>query len=273
MFEDTSLKKQLPRYWNQYSSPELAQLDKSRAIAVLSVAATEQHGPHLPLKVDAALADAMVQASMAHLPADLPALFLPTQAIGYSPEHTAFVGTLTFSAQTVISMWTEIAQCVMASGIKKLFIFNTHGGNVGLLDVVARDLRARLGMFVYTCSWFNLPLGEAGAAFSDHEHRFGVHAGDIETSLMLASCPQDVRMHLAQNFESTSQKRAESLSILGNGRSAKMAWQMQDYNADGAAGHAANASAEKGEALLQAVGRSLAQALVEFDSLAFETLR
>ena len=262
-----------PRYWNNYSSAELAALDKSRAIAVLPVAATEQHGPHLPLKVDAALADSMIAACLPHLPASLPALFLPTQAIGYSPEHTAFAGTLSFSAETVIRAWTEIAQCVAASGIKKLLIFNTHGGNVGLLDVVARDLRARLGLLVYTCSWFNLPLGEAASAFDAHEHRFGIHAGAIETSLMLALHPQEVRMHLAQNFASTSEQRAASLPILGNGRSAKLAWQMQDYNAHGAAGNAAAASAEKGQALLQATGRALADLLMEFDTLQPDMLR
>ena len=261
------------RYWHAWSSTELAALDKSRAIAVLPVAATEQHGPHLPLKVDAALADGMIAACLPHLPARLPALFLPTQTIGYSPEHTAFAGTLSFSAETVIRAWTEIAQCVAASGIKKLLIFNTHGGNVGLLDVVARDLRARLGLLVYTCSWFNLPLGEAACAFDAHEHRFGIHAGAIETSLMLALHPQEVRMHLAQNFASTSELRAASLPILGNGRSAKLAWQMQDYNAHGAAGNAAAASAEKGQALLQAAGRALADLLMEFDTLQPDMLR
>lgn len=97
-------------------------------------------------------------------------------------------------------VWTEIAQCVAASGIRKLLIFNTHGGNVGLLDVVARDLRARLGMLVYTCSWFNLPLGDAADVFDAHEHRFGIHAGAIETSLMLALHPEQVQMQQAQNF-------------------------------------------------------------------------
>lgn len=261
------------RYWNALSSADFAALDKNRTIVVLPVAATEQHGPHLPLKVDTALADAMIAASLPHLPDSVQTFFLPTQAVGYSPEHTAFAGTLSFSAETVIRVWTEIAQCVAASGIRKLLIFNTHGGNVGLLDVVARDLRARLGMLVYTCSWFNLPLGEAAAAFDAHEHRFGIHAGAIETSLMLAVHPQEVRMNLAQSFSSTSEERAVTLPILGNGRSAKLAWQMQDYNEQGAVGNAAAASAEKGRALLQAVGRALADLLVEFDRLSPDMLR
>ena len=261
------------RYWADWVSTDFAALDKTRAIAVLPVAAVEQHGPHLPLKVDAALADGMVAACLPHLPADLPALFLPTQAIGYSPEHIAFAGTLTLKAETVIRLWTETAECVAASGVRKLLLFNTHGGNVGLLDVVGRDLRARLGMLVYSASWFNLPLGDAYAAFDADERRFGIHAGAIETSLLLALHPADVRMDKAQPFASTAQTRAQNFATLGNGHSAKFAWQMQDYNPQGAAGHATTASVEKGQALLASVGQALAALLVEIDKLPQDTVQ
>jgi creatinine amidohydrolase len=266
------------RFWADLATTDFAALDRSRAIAVLPVAATEQHGPHLPLSVDADLVDGVVQASLAHLPADLPALFLPTQAVGYSPEHTAFAGTLTLKAETVIRLWTDIAESVAASGVNKLVLFNSHGGQVSLLDVVARDLRARLGMLVYSVSWFNLPLiDEAGAdvnaLFSADEHRFGVHAGDEETSMMLALRPERVRMAQAQNFHSSAQERAAKFPILGNGKSAKLAWQMQDYNPQGAAGDAAAATVDKGQALVQAAGRSLARLLAEIDQLPTDTLR
>ena len=268
----------LPRFWADLATTDFAMLDRDRAMAVLPVAATEQHGPHLPLSVDTDLVDGVVRASLPHLPDDLPALFLPTQAVGYSPEHTAFAGTLTLKSETLIRLWTDIAESVAASGVKKMVLFNSHGGQVSLLDVVARDLRARLGMLVYSVSWFNLPLIDAAgrdvnALFGADEHRFGVHAGDVETSMMLALRPGQVRMDQAQHFHSTSQDRAATLPILGNGKSAKLAWQMQDYNAQGAAGHAAAATADKGRALVQAAGRSLAQLLAEIDRLPPGTLR
>lgn len=266
------------RFWADLATTDFAALDLSRAIAVLPVAATEQHGPHLPLSVDTDLVDGVVRESLVHLPADLPAFFLPTQAVGYSPEHMAFAGTLSLKAETVIRLWTDMAESVLASGVKKLVIFNSHGGQVGLMDVVARDLRARLGMLVYSVSWFNLPLidetgGDVNARFSAEERRFGVHAGDVETSMMLALRPERVRMNRAQNFRSTAQDRAAKFPVLGNGQSAKLAWQMQDYNPHGAAGHAAAATADKGQALVRSAGRSLARLLIEIDQLPAETLR
>jgi creatinine amidohydrolase len=272
-------------FWSELTTLDFASIDTSRAIAVLPLAATEQHGPHLPLSVDTDIVNGVVNASLPHLKANqsqadspLPVFFLPTQSVGLSPEHAAFPGTLTLKPETLIRLWTDIAESVKAAGVNKLVLFNAHGGHVGAMDVVARDLRARLGMLVFSVNWYQLPLlndkGEdLNALFSAHEHRFGVHAGDVETSVMLAAQPQRVRMALAQNFQSRSEQRAADFPILGNGRTAKLAWQMQDYNPAGAAGNAAAASAEKGQALLAAAGQSLAQLLFEIDRLPVGTLR
>jgi creatinine amidohydrolase len=268
------------RFWADWTTRDFQTLALDRAIAVLPVAATEQHGPHLPLSVDTDLVQGVVAATLPHLPADLPVLFLPTQSVGLSPEHARFAGTLTLKAETVLRLWTDIGESVAATGVRKLVLLNAHGGQVSVMDMVARDLRARLGMLVYSVSWFNLPLRDAqgkyvNALFPPEEHRFGVHAGDIETSMMLALRPERVRMAQAQNFRSSAQGRAEQVDrfeILGNGKSAKLGWQMQDYNRQGAAGNAAAATLEKGQALLQASGRALAQLLAEVDRLPPDTL-
>jgi len=269
------------RYWADWSTRDFAQCQANgrlgQTIAVLPVAATEQHGPHLPLCVDSALVDGVVAAALVHLAADVPALFLPTQTVGLSPEHARFAGTLTLKAETTIRLWTDIAESVAASGVKKLVLLNSHGGQVGVMDIVARDLRARLGMLVYSVNWFGLPLlgpqGEdVNARFSAHEHRFGIHAGEIETSMMLALAPHLVDMALAQNFASTSEDRAARFEILGNGKSAKLGWQMQDYNPHGAVGNAALASADNGRAVVDAAGRALALLLAELHQLPLSTL-
>jgi creatinine amidohydrolase len=267
-------------FWSDLTTQQFAELatspDLARLVAVLPVAATEQHGPHLPLNVDAVLVDGVIKAALPHLGAT-PALFLPTQKISLSTEHTGFAGTLTLSPQTVIALWMEIGASVARAGIKKLVLFNSHGGNVGLMDVVARELRVAHGLIVYHSSWYNLPLidPETGldlnAQFSAHEHRFGVHAGEIETSMMLALRPDLVDMRLAEDFRSTSEDRAAKYAILGNGKSAKLGWQMQDYNAKGAAGNARQATADKGYSLVQAAGLSLARLLAEVSDLSVFT--
>ena len=270
------------RYWAHWRTTDLAQARASgrlqQTVAVLPLGATEQHGPHLPLQVDSAIADAVVAAAVAQLDASVPALFLPTQYVGYSPEHAAFAGTLTLKAETVIRLWTDIAESVAASGVQRLVLFNTHGGHVGLMDVVARDLRERLGLLVYSVNWFNLPLiGPDGADLQDlfdtREHRFGIHAGAIETSVMLALAPEQVDMAQARDFASSAEWRAQHCPILGNGRSAKLAWQMQDYNPAGAVGNAASARADTGRLLIDAAGRALAQLLAEVHALPADTVR
>ena len=270
---------QLPsRYWAELSTRHFAQLAASSAIdqtvAVLPVAATEQHGPHLPLCVDGTLVDGVLQASLAHLPAELPVLILPTQQVGKSNEHIRFPGTLTLSAQTLMSVWMELGACVARAGIRKLLLLNSHGGQVSLMDIVARDLRTAHDLIVFSTNWYSLPLGDAVTGlFPADEHRFGIHAGDIETSMMLALRADRVDMAHARNFGSASRQRAGKYPILGNGTTARLGWQMQDYNAAGAAGNAAAATVEKGAALVGAAGLQLARLLREISSLPLDTLR
>jgi len=261
------------RFWADLATTDFAALDPQQTVAVLPLGATEQHGPHLPLRVDQCLVDGIVKQALPQLPQDASVLVLPTQAVGYSPEHATFPGTLTLPAETVLASWIALGECVARAGVRKLLLFNGHGGQASLLDIVARELRVRCGLIVYGCSWWNLPLGEAvNGLFSAEEHRFGVHAGQIETALMLALAPGSVRMGRAQDFPSTSRERAGQYPILGNGRSAKLGWSMQDYNVQGAAGNAAAADAAQGRAVLEAAGRQLALLLQEIAALPLSTL-
>jgi creatinine amidohydrolase len=261
------------RLWADLATTDFAALDAASTVAVLPVAATEQHGPHLPLRVDQCLVDAIVAQALVELAPDASVLVLPTQQVGYSPEHADFPGTLTLPIETVIATWIALGECVARAGVRKLLLFNSHGGQASLLDIVARELRVRCNLIVYGCSWWNLPLGDSvNGLFSADEHRFGVHAGQIETALMLALAPDTVRMEQARDFPSSSRERSTRYPILGNGRSAKLGWAMQDYNADGAAGNAAAAEAAQGRAVLEAAGRQLALLLQEIAALPLDTI-
>ena len=259
-----------PRHWADCISTDFSELDPRHTVAVLPLGATEQHGPHLPLSVDTDLVNAMLAAALPHLQPSDPVLLLPTQTVGLSSEHMAYDGTLSFAPAHVMSQWCDLAEGVARTGIKKLLLFNAHGGNASMMDVVARELRGHAGLTVFSCHWYQLPLGAAWEVFGPHEHRFGVHGGDIETSLMLAIAPHKVRMEEAQHFPSASQDRAARFALLGDGKSAKLGWHMQDYNPHGAAGNAAAATADKGHALLASVGEQLAALLKEL--MQFEPL-
>lgn len=265
------------RLWSELTTLDFERLRRSKAIdqvlAVLPVAATEQHGPHLPLCVDQALIEGIIAKTLPLLAPNLPVLFLPTQAVGRSEEHLRFPGTLSLSAQTLMQVWMELGACVARSGVRKLLLLNAHGGQASMMDIVARDLRSRHDLLVYHANWYDLPLSaKVQDQFSVEEQRFGIHGGDVETSMMLALRPQWVNMHEARDFKSSSQKRAAKYPILGNGKSAKMGWMTQDYNAMGAAGNAAAATAAKGKALVNESARLLAQLLQELCDLPLSTL-
>ena len=260
------------RRWADVSARDFALAQRSglaaQTVAILPVGAVEQHGPHLPLKVDTALVEGVVDAALPLMAADVTVLVLPTQAIGLSLEHQDYAGTLSLSPATLLAVWTELGVCVARAGVKKLLIFNAHGGNVSSMDIVARQLRMQCGLLVYHSSWFNLPQpAGVNEAFSAHEHRFGVHGGETETSMMLHLAPELVRMEHARNFASSSEVRARQFPILGNGKSAKLGWAMQDYNPQGAAGNAAAADAQRGQALVQGAAASLAQLCAEIHAL------
>ena len=257
--------------WADLRTTDFAHLDPQRAVAVLPLGATEQHGPHLPLSVDTVLVDGVVSEALTHLTSSDPVWVLPTLPVGLSTEHTAFAGTLSLSSQTALALWLDIGASVARAGVRKLLLFNAHGGHVGLMDVVARELRGQHGLTVFGSSWYQLPLAASMQAFSAHEQRFGVHGGDVETSMMLALAPDHVAMSQAQHFDSAATQRAAHFQLLGDGRSAKLGWHMQDYNPHGAAGHASAATAAKGQALVREAGTQLAalmRELVTFQPLA-----
>lgn len=234
------------RYWTELTTEDFRTLAMGEVIAVLPVAAVEQHGPHLPVGADAFIMRGFLERMLERVPSDLDALVLPIQAMGLSPEHLAFPGTLTLSAETAIRAWTEIGESIHRAGCRKLVIVSSHGGNAPVLDIVARELRVSLGMLVVTTSWHR--LGYPGGLFSAEELRHGIHAGEIETSLMLEFRPDTVRMDKAESFEPRTLAMEREFAHLRADRPAGFGWMSQDLHPTGALGDAAAATKEKGVA-------------------------
>ncbi len=251
------------RDWLEMTWRDLAGAEPSRWIAVLPLAAAEQHGPHLPLGVDAFIAEAYLARVRAQLPPDLPATFLPLQTIGASQEHIAFPGTLSLSAETLIALLCDLGASVRRAGLRKLVIVNSHGGNSPMIDIAARRLRAEQNMLVVIAAWSR--FGYPDGLFAPDEQRFGIHAGEIETSLMLAARPELVHKDKSERFESAALSMRQRFKWLSSERPAGFSWMAQDLHASGAVGDARAANGEKGAAALAHGAQSFIELLTEID--------
>ncbi|WP_068313208.1 creatininase family protein [Polycladidibacter hongkongensis] len=235
-------------HWQDMTTTDFQSADTSQWIAVLPIAAIEQHGPHLPLSTDSTIAEGQVAKTIELLPNGLPATFLPVQTIGKSDEHLSFPGTLTLSWQTCVDAWLQIGESVHRAGIRKLVIVNAHGGNSPLMEVICRELRLRHSMLAVESSW--LRFGQPEGTYSPKERNYGIHGGDIETSIMLALRPDLVRQDKLQDFFSTQlQHLKRDVHLRAHGRH-QYAWLSEDLNPQGALGNAAAATAAKGRASL-----------------------
>jgi len=230
--------------WGELTAKDFEGLDPERTIAILPVAATEQHGPHLPVMTDVAIAEGMLACLKRRLPSDISVLVLPIQSIGKSNEHILSPGTLTLSADTLLRVLVETGECVRRTGLRKFVLANSHGGNASVIATAARELRVRFAMLAVATHWrwFGLPDGMFDAVESKH----GIHAGDIETSLMLDFRSDLVRMDKAKDFVSTAVAMEKEFKYLTPAGTHSFGWIAQDLNPDGAVGNAAIATPEKG---------------------------
>ena len=260
------------RFWQDMTTVEFAALDRTQVIALLPVAAIEQHGPHLAVAVDATINRGVLDRALALMPDDLPVTILPELPIGKSDEHDAFPGTLSLSAETLMRLWGEIGDSVARSGIRKLVLFNSHGGQPQILDVVASGLRARHAMLAVSVNAYR--LFDASGMFPPEELRHGIHGGAIETSVMLHLAPDQVRPDRAVRSPSLSEAMAPDFRYLSPiGRSAPFAWQTQDLNPTGVCGDPTLADAEHGRLLVEQAATKLVEILQEVDRFPLERLR
>jgi len=229
------------RSWTEFRAPDIADIDPDRTIAVLPTAAVEQHGPHLPFGTDTFIAEGMLAEVAALCPEDLDVRVLPVQAVGKSNEHLWAPGTLTLNAETALAAWVEIGLGVARAGVRKIAIVNSHGGNLDLVSILARELRVRADMRAVKCQWGS--FGHPPGLYTERELTYGIHGGDMETSLMLAFRPDLVDMSAARDFASS----AETGPIPPVGPIA-LGWIARDLNPAGVVGDAAAATAEKGRA-------------------------
>ena len=261
--------------WAQLTSPELAALGARDALAVLAIAAIEQHGAHLPLATDVVIGEGIVDAALGALDdqaaSAAPILILPTQALGASTEHSAFAGTLSLPPELAIATIEAIGDGLAAAGIRRLVLFNSHGGNKAILDLAALKLRAAHGMLAVKASYFRFaPPADALAA---QELAHGLHGGALETAMMWHLAPALVRAEHIGHAEPLGARRADAGCVIRPEGEAAFAWMAQDLHASGVAGDAREADAALGARLVAHFAARLAEILVEAAAFDMTQLR
>ncbi|MES0810634.1 creatininase family protein [Roseibium sp. SCPC15] len=261
----------LPKpFWYEMTTTDFSAPSTRDWIAVLPVAAIEQHGPHLPVFTDTAIAEGQIRRVVELLPEDLPVTFLPVQAVGKSNEHVSSPGTLTLTWETAIKAWLEIGDSVARAGVRKLVLMNSHGGNVPMVDIVTRELRVRHNMLAVGSAWAR--FGQPEGVFSDHEMTFGIHGGDVETSIMLHLHPDLVRMDKAEDFKSVQEKLVEDFQHLRAHGPHQLGWKAQDLNTAGTVGNASIATAEKGKKSLDHAAQGFVELLSDIHAFDLKRL-
>ncbi len=249
------------RDYSLMSEADIKSADTSDWIAVLPLGAYEQHGPHLPFDTDTIIAKGMACALAEKLPNSLSVTFLPTEPVGYSIEHMDFEGSKTLAFDEAVKRWVGIGEKLASQGIRKMMILNAHGGNSPLMTIVATELRVRCNMLCVATSWTRFVI--AGDVISHEEKAYGIHGGDIETSVVLALSSEMVDMDKAEdfgNFQKTLTQENKHLRAYG---SHAFGWKARDLNAQGVNGDASLATAIKGEALIAQAANGLAELVEE----------
>ena len=231
-------------------------LPRESTLLVLPTAAIEQHGHHLPLATDTLINNLLLGRALEKLPAAISVYALPPVCYGKSNEHIGFPGTLSVSASTFMAVVRDLGASIAASGFKKLALYNTHGGNSSLVDVMARDLRAEFGLRTFAL------FGSGGIAFdgvSAQEKAYGFHAGEIETAFLLSATPELVdTAAYTVNYIADIAKPA---LLRPENASATFAWLTRDIAASGVMGDPRPATAENGERWVEQAASRIAQAL------------
>ena len=227
---------------------------KEHALVVLPTAAIEQHGPHLPVGVDAILGQALLNAAVAQIGGRAAVYIAPAITYGKSNEHVGFPGTVTLSARTLRRLVLATATQLRDLGFRRLAIVNTHGGNSAVLTTTVLELRDSLGLDASILRHGFKP------DVSPQEAAWGFHADEWETSLMLACAPELVRMKLA--VCEYPARLGDSGELRPERAPATFAWLTRDISKSGVMGDATKATAEKGRRWLAAAAAALAERIV-----------
>ena len=248
------------RDWAGLSPAEAAAAARRDPVVILPLAATEQHGPHLPLSTDVDIGLGILGAALAWLPGDADVWTLPAIRVGASEEHARFAGTESVGSEEMSATIVDEGVRLARTGVRRLVLSNSHGGNRHAIDAAALSLRAEHGMLVVKAHYFRFPR-PPDVTLPEAEWRHGLHGGAVETAMMLHLRPDLVRRDAVTRFESLGEELERTLRHVGPEGVAPFAWLADDLNALGVAGDATLATAELGRRLVEHYGRVLSEVI------------
>tara|TARA_Y100000589_G_scaffold162248_1_gene154210 strand:+ start:2278 stop:3069 length:792 start_codon:yes stop_codon:yes gene_type:complete len=237
--------KSIPNEYEYLSWPEIKNIaEKKRSTIIWPFGAVEQHGPHLPLATDSIFVDEILNEVLKLIPKEIPLKRIPTQCIGFSPEHLSFEGTLSLSSDLITSMIVEVGKQLSMMGFKRLILLNGHGGQISLLQTSARELRKiSPELNVFPCFIWS---GVDGLLelLPQSEIENGLHASLAETSLMMAIRPDLVGDE--RPCEDISQNIPAGWSLEGD---SPTTWITKDLSNSGVIGDSRGSNEKLGEDL------------------------
>ncbi len=258
-------------FWQDFTTRDFDGLDPEQTVVILPVAAIEQHGPHLPLSTDAVINEGVLKRALAILSEPPTVLVMPALVVGDSLEHLGYPGTLSVSTETLLALWMDVGRSVARTGLRKLIVFNSHGGQIPLVDILAVRLRSELDMLVVRANYF--AFGTPKDLFETSELEHGIHGGEVETSLMLHLRPDLVRVDALKNFVGLAERMDRANILLGPERKIGFGWLSQDLHPEGVCGNAGRADAARGQQLLQHIADSLVRLVNEVAKTPLSTLK
>lgn len=259
------------RYWQSMTTSEVTREVGRDPVVILPLAAIEQHGPHLPLSTDLDIGIGLLNRAFERLIDDFPVWALPALAVGVSDEHMHFPGTLSLSQETLGNVIHEHGAALSASGVRRLVLANSHGGNRAVLTAAGLKLRREHRMLVVKFNYFEIPPVDT-AGISDSEWRHGLHGGAIETAMMMHLRPDLVRLHEIRNAEPLGAELERTLQRLTPEGATSFSWLAEDINRSGVSGDARQADAAKGERLVTHYADALAEAIRDAKAFPLERL-
>ncbi len=259
------------RYWQTLTTDDITNLAEQDPVVILPLAATEQHGPHLPLSTDLQIGMGLLAEAFVHLPSNFPAWVLPPQAVGTSSEHIHFPGTLSLDPDVLGEAIYQQGSAVAMCGMRRLVLSNSHGGNRQAMDIAGLRLREEHGLLVVKIHYFDFPPPE-DVDLPDTEWRHGLHGGAIETAMMLHLHPELVRTGKVRNGHSLGEDLERTLRRLRPEGAAAFSWLAHDLNLSGIAGDARKANSKMGKHLVAYYGEVLADVIQDTKAFPLERL-